>query len=123
MIGLLLSLAGLWILLAAVWVAVWPLFTARGASRTDADVERQELEAEKARLLQEIHELDLDHATGKFSEEDYRAIEARLKARAVDVMQRLDTLGTGSTPGSLETAKHPPSAGPRGARGGNSEAY
>ena len=124
MIAILLSLAGLWILLAAVWVAVWPLFAAaRGVPRTDVDVERQELEAEKARLLQEIHELDLDHATGKLSEEDYRAIEARLKARAVDVMQHLDALGASSIPGSLETAKHPPSAGTRGARGGNSEAY
>ena len=108
MIGLLLSLAGLWILLAAVWVAVWPLFTAPGASRTDADVERQELEAEKARLLQEIHELDLDHATGKFSEADYRAIEARLKARTVDVMQRLDALSGLATRGrsseSLDTS-------------------
>ena len=117
MIGLLLSLAGLWILLAAVWVAVWPLVTARGASRTDADVERQELEAEKARLLQEIHELDLDHATGKLSEEDYRAIEARLKARAVDVMQRLDTLQPHSPLGSLETSQV------QGARRGDSEAY
>ena len=123
MIGLLLSLAGLWILLAAVWVAVWPLFAARAALRTDADVERQELEAEKARLLQEIHELDLDHATGKLSEEDYRAIEARLKARAVDVMQRLDTPQPGSPSGSLETAKHPPSVGTRGARREDSEAY
>ena len=92
MIAILLSLAGLWILLAAVWVAVWPLFAARAAPESDADVERGELEAEKGRLLQEIHELDLDHATGKLSEEDYRAIEARLKARAVDVMQRLDQL-------------------------------
>lgn len=92
MIGLLLSLVGLWILLAAVWVAVWPLFAERRAPRTEADVERQELEAEKARLLQEIHELELDYATGKLSDEDHRAIEARLKGRAVEIMQRLDAL-------------------------------
>jgi type II secretory pathway component PulM len=116
-IAILLSLAGLWILLAAVWVAVWPLFAARGAGESDADVERRELEAEKARLLQEIHELDLDHATGKLSEEDYRAIEARLKARAVDVMQRLDALQPNSSSGSLKTPQI------QGARREDSEAY
>lgn len=98
MIGLLLSLVGLWILLAAVWVAVWPLFGERGTPRTDADVERQELETEKARLLQEIHELELDYATGKLSDEDRRAIEARLKGRAVEVMQRLDALPAPAKP-------------------------
>jgi type II secretory pathway component PulM len=115
--AILLSLAGLWILLAAVWVAVWPLFAARGVPRTDVDVERQELEAEKGRLLQEIHELELDHATGKLSEEDYRAIEARLKARAVDVMRRLDALQPDSSSGSLKTPQI------QGARREDSEAY
>ncbi|HJU87465.1 MAG TPA: hypothetical protein VJ788_08865, partial [Gemmatimonadota bacterium] len=59
-----------------------------------AEVERQELEAEKARLLQEIHELELDYQTGKLSDEDHRAIEARLKGRAVEVMQRIEALAT-----------------------------
>ena len=54
MIELLLSLAALWILLAAMWAAVWPLFTTRSAP-ADAEIERQELEAEKSRLLGEIH--------------------------------------------------------------------
>ncbi|MGH7566840.1 MAG: hypothetical protein ACREK2_08425 [Gemmatimonadota bacterium] len=92
MTGLILSLAGLWILLAAVWVAVWPLIAGGTASRSDAEVERLELEAEKARLLQEIHELELDYETGKLSDEDHREIEARLKGRAVEVMKRIDAL-------------------------------
>lgn len=92
MTGLLLSLAGLWILLAAVWVAVWPLFAGGETPRSDADVELQELEAEKSRLLQEIHELELDYETGKLSDEDRRAIEARLKGRAVEVIKRIDAL-------------------------------
>ncbi len=97
MTGLLLSLVGLWVLLAAIWAALWPLFAGRSSAPPDAAVERMELEAEKARLLQEIHELELDHATGKLSEEDYGAIDARLKSRAVEVMQRIDALSyTGS---------------------------
>jgi hypothetical protein len=96
--GLLLSLVGLWILLTAVWVAVWPLFAGAGSPRSELDVERQELEAEKARLLQEIHELELDYETGKLSDDDHRAIEARLKGRAVEVMQRIDGLSPSARP-------------------------
>lgn len=92
MTGLLLSLLGLWVLLAALWAALWPLFAERSAVPADTEVELQELEAEKARLLQEIHELELDYQTGKLSDEDHEAIEARLKGRAVDIMQRIDAL-------------------------------
>ncbi len=92
MTGLLLSLLGLWVLLGAVWLAVWPLFARAAPPRTEAEIERAELEAEKGRLLGEIHELELDYATGKLSDEDYRAIEARLKGRAVEVMKRIDEL-------------------------------
>lgn len=92
MTGLLLSLVALWVLLAAIWAALWPLFGSRGAVPAEIEVERQELEAEKARLLQEIHELELDYQTGKLSDEDYRTIEARLKGRAVDVLQRIEAL-------------------------------
>jgi type II secretory pathway component PulM len=99
-IGLLLSLAGLWLLLAAVWVAVWPLFVDRRATQLDADIERQELEAEKGRLLQEIHELELDFATGKLSDEDHTAIDARLKGRAIEVMKRLEALSQDAQPAS-----------------------
>jgi hypothetical protein len=97
--GLLLSLVALWVLLAAIWAALWPLFGGRGAALPESEVERQELEAEKARLLQEIHELELDYQTGKLSDEDHQAIEARLKGKAVEVMQRIDAL-TAPTPKS-----------------------
>ncbi|HUP01485.1 MAG TPA: hypothetical protein VM737_08200 [Gemmatimonadota bacterium] len=90
MTGVLLTLAGLWLLLGAVWLAVYPLLT-RGGRAIPADApDRRDLEVEKARLVAEIHELDLDRATGKLSEEDYRAIEQRLKARAVEVMREID---------------------------------
>ena len=92
MTELLISLVGLWVLLAAIWAALWPLFGGRVAAMPESEIERQELEAEKSRLLQEIHELELDRQTGKLSDEDYRAIEARLKGKAVEVMQRIDEL-------------------------------
>jgi hypothetical protein len=96
--ALLLSLSGLWILLAAVWMAVWPLFGDGAATPSDVGVERQELEAEKARLIQEIHELELDYETGKLSDADHGAIEARLKGRAVDVMEQIDALSAPTKP-------------------------
>lgn len=87
----LLFLAGIWVLLGAVWLAVYPLL----ARRSDGEAGRSELrdlEVEKDRLVQEIHELELDRATGKLSEEDYRDLEARLKRRAVDALERIDAL-------------------------------
>ena len=129
MTGLLLSLAALWILLAAVWAALWPLFTGASDPPPEAEIERQDLEAEKARLLQEIHELELDYETGKLSDDDYRAIEGRLKGRAVEVMQRIDALapkhgrsrvfrrplqGVGSADDAIELSpSSPPRALPR----------
>jgi hypothetical protein len=86
----LLILIGLWVLLAAVWLAVYPLFGGAVESVPAAVAQRRELETEKARLLEEIHELQLDYATGKLSDEDHAALEARLKSRAVEVMQQLE---------------------------------
>ncbi len=86
----LLILIGLWVLLAAVWLAVYPLFGGSAESVPAAVAHRRELETEKARLLEEIHELQLDYATGKLSDEDHAVLEARLKSRAIEVMQQLE---------------------------------
>lgn len=86
----LLTLVGLWVLLAAVWLAVYPLFGGSVEPVSAAVANRRELETEKARLLEEIHELRLDYATGKLSDEDHAALEARLKSRAVKVMRQLE---------------------------------
>lgn len=90
MMALLLALAGLWILLGAIWLAVWPFFRADRTVADPAEAELRDLRVEKARLLAEIHELELDWETGKLSEADYRALEGRLKGRAVDVMREID---------------------------------
>lgn len=87
----LLILIGLWVLLAAVWLAIYPLFGGAAESVPAAVAHRRELETEKARLLEEIHELQLDYATGKLSDEDHAALEARLKSRAVEIMRELET--------------------------------
>ena len=86
----LVALAGLWVLLAALWLVVWPFFESRRPAVPVALLELQELEAEKERLLGEIHDLELDWQTGKLSEDDYRAIEAGLKTRAVEVLKEIE---------------------------------
>ena len=85
----LLVLAGLWLLLGAVWLAVYPLI-AGGHEPTESTAELSELEAEKDRLVQDLHELELDRATGKLSEEDWRDLDARLKRRAVATLEEID---------------------------------
>ena len=91
MSGTVLTLLGLWALLAALWLAFYPLLTDSAVPVSSDAVRRAELETEKARLIEEIHELELDYKTGKLSEEDRAAIEHRLKARAVEVMKELET--------------------------------
>lgn len=81
-------LAGLWLLLGAVWLAVYPLLSGGPADVPAGGL--AELEAEKDRLIGDLHELELDRATGKLSEEDYRALEARLKRRAVATLEEID---------------------------------
>jgi hypothetical protein len=85
----LLVLAGLWLLLGAVWLAAYPLI-AGDRDRKEPGAELSELEAEKDRLVQDLHELELDRATGKLSEEDWRELDARLKTRAVETMREID---------------------------------
>jgi cytochrome c-type biogenesis protein CcmH/NrfG len=51
----------------------------------------QELRAEKDTLLGAIKDLEFDLASGKLSNDDYNALRSRYEARAMDVLQELDT--------------------------------
>ena len=57
---------------------------------------REELERQKALVLRSIKELEFDKAMGKVSEADFSAIAARLRTRALSIMQDLER--TPSTP-------------------------
>jgi len=84
------ALAGLWVLLGAIWLAVYPFLERTRPAVPVGLLELQELEVEKARLLGEIHDLELDFQTGKLSDDDYRALEAQLKSRAVVVLKEIE---------------------------------
>jgi hypothetical protein len=52
--------------------------------------ERLALVEERDRALDALKELELDHRTGKVSDEDYRALVAPLRAEAARAMSALD---------------------------------
>lgn len=53
---------------------------------------REELEAAKEAKYREIRDARLDLEMGKLSREDHRAIDSELRAEAIEILKRLDTL-------------------------------
>ena len=78
------------VVLAVVAVVVaWPLYRAARPS-PGGPPEVEALEAAKDSKLREIRETELDYRTGKLSEEDWRAQDARLRSEAADLLRDLD---------------------------------
>ena len=57
------------------------------------ELERDELEAAREAKYREIRDAELDYRTGKLSQADYEAIDADLRAEAIDILDRLEPLG------------------------------
>jgi hypothetical protein len=61
--------------------------------------DRTELEAARESKYREIRDAELDHRTGKLSDQDYEAIDSSLRAEAVEILRALDQVkgmdGTG----------------------------
>ncbi len=54
--------------------------------------ERTELEAARESKYREIRDAELDHRTGKLSDQDYEAIDSGLRAEAVEILRALDRI-------------------------------
>jgi len=81
------------VLAVAVLVIVAPLrLRQHGQVDTAASSERAELEAAKEARYREIREAELDYRSGKLSREDWRALDAELRADAIELLRRLDSL-------------------------------
>jgi hypothetical protein len=81
------------VLAVAVLVIVAPLRSRpEGKLGVARSPERAELEAAKEAKYREIREAELDHRTGKLSREDWRALDADLRAEAIELLRRLDAL-------------------------------
>ncbi len=64
---------------------------ARGRAAASASQSRRdELEAAREAKYQEIRDAELDYRTGKLSLEDYEAIDAQLRAEAIEILDRLE---------------------------------
>jgi len=80
---------------ALVAAALCVAHMARGwraaGAESGADEDRVHLALldEKARLLLTLKDLEHEHAAGKLSDADYRALESRFQAEALQVMKRL----------------------------------
>jgi hypothetical protein len=80
------------VLTAVVLVVASPLRNERAAREAaSADsTELAELEAAREAKYREIRDADLDHRTGKLSDEDYEAIDTALRAEAIEILDALD---------------------------------
>jgi type II secretory pathway pseudopilin PulG len=82
------------VIAVAVALIAAPLRHGRAAADEAAEsAERAELDAAKEAKYREIREAELDYRTGKLSHEDWRALDAGLRAEAIDILRRLDALG------------------------------
>jgi uncharacterized membrane protein len=77
------------VLVVAVLVISGPLRRPRG-EREPEDRGEAALEAAKEAKYREIRDAELDRRTGKLSEEDWRGLDAQLRAEAVEILRRLD---------------------------------
>jgi hypothetical protein len=81
------------VLVVAVVVIAGPLRRERADSTgLSAAHERADLEAATEAKYREIREAEFDHRTGKLSREDWRALDAELRAEAIELLRRLDAL-------------------------------
>ena len=88
-------LAPLLVILAlalVVWVVGAPLRRGAAAAEETATAERDQLEAARDAKYREIRELELDHRTGKLSDEDFRALDRQLRGEAVAILRELDRI-------------------------------
>ena len=49
-----------------------------------------ELEAAREAKYRELRDADLDHRTGKLSDDDYAELDQGLRAEAIEIMRRID---------------------------------
>jgi hypothetical protein len=81
------------VLALVVLIVSAPLRPGRAQAREAAEAaERAELEAARDAKYREIRDAELDHRTGKLSESDWRALDRALRAEAVEILRRLDSL-------------------------------
>ena len=80
------------VLVALIVLVVSAPLRRRGAEEAEESAELAELEAAREAKYREIREAEIDYRTGKLAEDDWRALDRRLRAEAVEILRRLDAL-------------------------------
>jgi hypothetical protein len=80
------------LVVVALFVSV-PLRRSTGAGTSDIeDPRRADLEARKEAKYREIRDAEVDRATGKLSEEEWRRQDVELRREAIAILKRIDEL-------------------------------
>src|SRR4051812_42181198 len=69
-----------------------PVLSRSSVDRTE-DPELADLEARREAKYREIRDAELDHASGKLSDEDFKRQDAELRSEAVKILGELDEAG------------------------------
>jgi hypothetical protein len=77
------------LVIAAGTAMFWPLRGDR-TPRTRGHAHHVALEMSRDAKLGELHDLELDLRLGKLSVEDYRALNATVRAEAIEVIRQID---------------------------------
>jgi hypothetical protein len=83
------------LLAIVLFVVSGPLRAPAPAADAESDaaaLDRGELEAAREAKYREIRDAELDRRTGKLSAGDYEAIDAALRAEALEILNRLQAL-------------------------------
>lgn len=87
------------ILTLVVLVVSAPLRRAQDPAEAAAPASQvEELEAAREAKYREIRDADLDHRTGKLSDEDYEGLDQALRGEAMEILRALDDARTGYHP-------------------------
>jgi hypothetical protein len=85
-------LAVVGLLAGVVWIVSGPLRSVV-ASKEARDDGRAALEAARDAKYREILDTDMDHRTGKLSDDDFKALDRQRRSEAVEILRKLDELG------------------------------
>jgi hypothetical protein len=80
---------------------------ASGASVAADERRHDELEAAREAKYREIRDAELDFRTGKLSRDDYDAIDAELRAEAIEILDQIERSASEDGPEGPERALRP----------------
>jgi hypothetical protein len=78
------------VLALVAWLVTAPLRRPAAEEDERARAELADLEAAREAKYREIRDAELDHQTGKLSDEDFRMLDRTLRGEAIEILRRLD---------------------------------